>query len=77
MSTRKDKLDWLITHPDAIRDVPSDREDVTDENRPSLLALVGQMIDAKLYSRHAGSDSRNWALRRLVGEARRFLGEED
>jgi hypothetical protein len=71
---RQQRLDWLVAHPDLWRDVPSDRDDVDEANRPTLLALLRVMTDAGLFVPTTGPtalQAQGWALRTLIGDVRR------
>lgn len=72
-TSRASRLAWLLAHPNLWLEVPSDRQDVTDEGRSMLLALGSTMVDAGLYSHRTEVADRNWGIRVLIGEARRRL----
>lgn len=68
-------LAWMMTHPELWETAPSDREDVTPEGRVALIRLADALEAEGFYvlrpTHHAPRADRLWALRVLVGRAKR------
>jgi hypothetical protein len=71
LTNRRDRIvAWLLEHPEAIVDVPSDQDDVTDVNRPGLQALADALTAAGFYSHGSKGAEKLWSVRIAVGIAR-------
>lgn len=60
---------WLTARPDLMIDVPGINDDVTDENRPRLMALVRMMDDRGLLGKTNNGGPAE-TVRRLISELR-------
>lgn len=70
---RASRMAWLLAHPKIWVGAPSDTQDVDDAGREVLHAVGELMVKAGLYSKRTLKQDRIWAVRVLIGEARKRL----